>query len=223
MHRRVAGRGPAGAAAHGQRVIFVADKEASVPLRLRMAAQAQIRIRLVKHLVIDRAVRVMATDAALAQRFVLEDKTLRLLAVAIRALFVEPRHRESAGRLHDVVSMRIVALHAVHLSFTNGMVLREVEIRVDFEMTIETGLRIASRINDELAATAADSHVFAARTMARFTTGTARHLRRLDVDARMRTGGENARVIPVAIHAPFVADKRRTFDFRWRHDRTLQG
>ena len=93
MHRGVARRRPASAAAYGERMIFVANKEPSIPLRLRMAAQAQIRIGLVKHLVIDRAVRVMATGAALAQRFVLENKTFRLLAMAIRALFVKPCHR----------------------------------------------------------------------------------------------------------------------------------
>ena len=45
--------------------------------------------------------------------------------------------------------MRIVAVDAIHLSLTHWVMLRQVELRMDVEMTTEARLRIAARIHDE--------------------------------------------------------------------------
>src|ERR1051325_10007818 len=89
----------------------------SRPLALQVAFQAKVVVAFDEELPIDRAVREMATGAALATRFMFENKRAALFAMTLRASLVESRHRKSAGRLHDVMAVRIVAIHAVHLFF----------------------------------------------------------------------------------------------------------
>jgi hypothetical protein len=108
--------------------------------------------------------RLVARRAAFAQSFVLKDETAGLLAMATRALFVQSRHGQAARRFHDIAAMRIVALHAVHLPFANGMMLGQVEVSVNFEMTCEARLRIPARVDDEFAS-ATRGDVFAAGTV----------------------------------------------------------
>ena len=150
-------------------MVFLANDDAvpvSVPgWELRVAAQAKIWIGLHEQLAIDGTVWRVTGRAAFAQGFVLEHDTLRLRAMATGALLIQSRHRESARRLHDVLPVRVVALHAVHPAFAHGMVLREVELRVDFEVTCETRLRVAPWIHDEFSVPATNCDVFAARTM----------------------------------------------------------
>ena len=67
--------------------------------------------------------------------------------------------------------MRIVAVDAIHLSLTHGVMLRQVELRMNLEMTTEARLRIAARIHDELLSTRRD--VLAPRAMTRLATNTA--------------------------------------------------
>ena len=88
-----------------------------------------------------------------------------------RALLVEPGHGEATRRFHDVQPMRVVAVDASHLSRTHGVMLRQVELRMDVEMAIEARLRIAARIHDELLSTRRD--VLASRAMTRLATNTA--------------------------------------------------
>ena len=142
--------------------------------------------------------------------------------MATRALLVEPRHRQATARwLHDVEAMRIVALDAVHLAFADRVVLRQIELSVNFQMTGETCLRIAAGIDDKLGPSTARRDVFAPRTVAGFAARTARHLRRIDVQPRVRAGGENARVVRMAIDTCGVANEMRSFDFRRGYDGTF--
>lgn len=134
--------------------------------RLRMAAQTEIRVRLREELAIDGAVRCMASGATFTQCLVFEDKAPRLIAMALGALLVFARHAQSASRFHDVKAMRVVALHAIHVAFNHRMVLRQFELGMHFHVATETGLRIASGVNDELAASATRSNVLAAGAMA---------------------------------------------------------
>src|SRR5687767_655160 len=90
------------------------------------------------------------------------------------ALLVQARNGEAAPRLHDFVAMRVVALHAVHAAFDDGMMLRKVKLRVDIEVASETGGRIFSWINDETSAPATDIDVFTGRTVAGFAAGDVR-------------------------------------------------
>ena len=130
-----------------------------------MATKTQVRVRLHEHLVIDGAVRLMAGRAALAQRFMLEHKTPRLFAMAVRALLVQSRHGQAASRFHDVKAMRVVALHAIHLPFAHRMVLRKIKLRVHVEVAREARLRIAAGIHNEFSAASADDDMLAGRTM----------------------------------------------------------
>ena len=66
------------------------------------------------------------------------------------------------------------------------MMLREIELRVCFEMTREARLWVFARIDDELPSRARGD-VLAARTVTRFATGTAGHLGALTMQTRMRT------------------------------------
>jgi hypothetical protein len=104
----------------------------------------------------------VANGAALAQCRVFENKRPRLLAMTLSARFVQARHRQSSCGLHDVQAVRIVAPHAIHLSFKNGMMLRKVKLGIDVQVALKTRLRILSRINDEfLPSQATDRYMLA--------------------------------------------------------------
>jgi hypothetical protein len=181
-----------------------------------MAAQAKVVVALRQELAIHRTMWLMTNSAAFAQRFVFVNERPALLAVALRARFVEPRHRESARRFHDVMTVRIVALHAIHLAFGHWMMLRQTEIRVDVEVTLKTRRRIFSRIDDQTPS-AAHAHMFAARPVARFA---AAHLRKVDViliESPMRAQRERAGDIRMAIGASRIPDEMRPRNI-WRRD-----
>ena len=86
MNRRVTSGAPARALSQKRSVIRVADVNLlaphAQPLHLGVALQAKVWIILDQHLPVDRAVRIMADGASLAQRFVLENKRPALLAMA---------------------------------------------------------------------------------------------------------------------------------------------
>src|SRR5260221_12609656 len=85
----------------------------------------------------------------------LEHKRAGLLAMALGALLVQPRHGETASRLHNLLSVRVVTLHAIHSSFDDRMVLRKIEFRVDLEMALKTGGWIFCGVNGGIASPAA--------------------------------------------------------------------
>ena len=133
-------------------------------LVLRMASQAKVRVAIVEHFAVDRAMWVVTRGATLAHGFVLEHNRARLLAMTLGAAFVEPRHRQSAGRFENVVAMRVVALNTIHFAFNHGMMLRQVKFRLNFEVALKTRRRVFAGINDEFVLAAFD--VFAARAVA---------------------------------------------------------
>jgi len=136
-------------------------------MHLRVAFEAKIVVPLEEHLVRDRTVRLMTDYAAFAQRLMLVDHRARLFAMTLRAGFVEarqtrlrPRAKTGAmGCFENIRPVRVVALHAIHSLFEHRMVVRQPELRVDFEMTIQTSLGRAARVDDELSAPAAGLHV----------------------------------------------------------------
>ena len=86
MNGRVTSSAPTGALPQIRRVIRMADVNLLTshagPLHLGVALQAKVWITLDQQLPVDRAVRVVADSASLAQSFVFEDKRPALLAVA---------------------------------------------------------------------------------------------------------------------------------------------
>lgn len=133
MHRRMAASAVTSPQHQIASVRDVADENFSRSQRARrlgVTFQTKIIVPLDKHLRIDRAVRLVASGAALAQRFVFERVRFGLLAVTLRAAFIEARHGQPAFRFHDVHSVRIVALDTIHLRFEDGMMLRQVKLGV---------------------------------------------------------------------------------------------
>jgi hypothetical protein len=167
MNGRVAPCRPTSPASHQAGVIGFADEcLARRELHLRVTLQTEIVVGLDEHFAINRAVRLMTGDAALAQRLMFVNDRFGLLSMALGTGFVQTGHRQAAGRFHDVVSMRIVALDAIHSRFNNGMMIRQIKFGVDFQMALVAACGILSGINDELASAAASLHVFASRPVA---------------------------------------------------------
>jgi len=204
-------------------MVGVSDKNAPIrPLDLRVTTQAEIGVALDEHLLINRAVWVMANRAALAQGFVLEHIRTRLLAVALRATLVLPGHGQPAVRFENITAMRIVAWHATHVSFDDRVMLRQIEFGLNIQMALETRRGIIGRVDDEFCV-AAGFNVFAAGTMAGFTAGLANHGRVLKMNPRMRTGGKFPDDLRVTIQAGLVSDTMRAGNFQRHHHFSGRG
>ena len=86
VDRLVAAGGPAGAAGEERGVVATADEDdAGRGLLLEVALQAEVGVAALEHLGVHGAVRVVAGDAALAGRLVLEHIRAALLDVALQA------------------------------------------------------------------------------------------------------------------------------------------
>ena|ERR1022692_197982 len=175
-------------------------------LALCVTPQTKVGISVHEHFPVYGTVGVVAADAALTQCVMLEDNRQRLFAVTLRAAFIEPSHRESAGGFENVAPVRIVALHAIHVAFDHRMVLRQMKFRLDVEMTLETGRRVLAGVDYEFAATTTRLHVQAARAVTGFASALAGHRRAFKMHSRMRAGRKDADVIRVAFGANVVAD-----------------
>ena len=182
-------------------------------LPLRMTAQTKVRIANGEQLCIDRAVRAMTDRAAFSQGGVFENKWPRLLAMALGASFVQARHGCASRRFHDVEAVRVVALTAIHFPFGNWMMLRQMELCVDIEVALITGLRIFAGINNEFfAAGSADGDVFACRAVAGFASALACHSAFFQMEPGVRACWKCARDVTVAIRAHLVPDERGALD-----------
>lgn len=82
--------------------------------------------------------------------------------------------------------MRIMALNAIHSAFDHGMMLRQLELRVNVHMAGKTCLRIAARIYN-MPSAAAGLHVQAARPVARFASSRVAVRGAFDVQTRVGT------------------------------------
>ena len=216
MNRRVAAGSPAGSDLQIGRMKRVADVNlAAGRLDLCVAAQAKIRIAVDKHFLIDRTMRAMTDDAAFAHRRMREDERSGLVAMTLRTTFILPRHGQSARRLENVVTVRVVALHTIHMSLDDGMVMRQIKFRVDVEVALKTGRRVFARVDDKIGA--AGLNVFAARPMTGFAARLANHRCIIRMNPRVRAGGKYSDNGLVAIRAGLVADKMRTGNFQGCH------
>ena len=136
----VASCGPTSGPRHQGRMGGIAD-EGFIDDRilvLRMASQAQVRVVIVEHFAVDRAMWVVTRGATLAHGFVLEHNRARLFTMALGAAFVESRHRQSAGRFENVIAMRVVALNTIHFALNHGMMLGQIEFSLNFEVALKT-------------------------------------------------------------------------------------
>ena len=102
----------------------------------------------------------------------LENERPNLIAMAAGAALVQPRHRQSTRPLPDVHAVGIMTIAAAEAAFEERMMLRQVELRVRRQVTLETGVGIAGRIDDPFAG-ACFRHMPASGTVTRFAAGLA--------------------------------------------------
>ena len=110
-----------------------------------------------------------------------------------------------------------MALDAIHATFQDGMMLRQLELRMYIKVASETRLRVPARIDDQLSA-AAGLDVQTARSMTGFTPGGVVVGSAFDVQTGVRAGRKGASVIGMALDAGLVPDERCTFNLRRNYD-----
>lgn len=210
MHGGVTAGTPAAAEFQFIGVVFVADQDLpranERALRLRVALEAKIIVALDEHLAVDRAVRTVTNSAAFSHGFVLKDERLGLIAMTLRARLIEPRHREAASGLHDVRTVWVMALDTTHFAFEDGMMLREAERGVGFDVAIQTTRRVLAGIENKFPTAATDGDVQAAGAVAGFAAARADFDVWDEMHPRVRTGRELPDVIGVTGQAGLIAD-----------------
>ncbi len=216
---------PAIAVAQITCVINVANKQASTRAgqpSLGMATQAEILVPNGQQLCINGTVGCVANGASLAQRGMFENKRPGLLPMTLRAGLVQARHGQASRGFHDVQSVRIMALRAVHLTFEDGMMLRKMKLGIDVQVALKTCLRIFPGVNDEfLPPGAANGHMLASGPVAGFASARAGHCCAIPVKPGMRTCWKGPRYVCMAISASLIPHKGRTLNY-WRcNDCTL--
>ena len=172
MNGRVTTRAPACAKSQLVRMIHSSDQNAvgtrECSWLLSVAFETEIVVPFDQHPGVDRAVWIVANGATFTQRLMLEDIRPRLLAVALGAAFIQPAHFRSARWVHNIETMRIVALHTIHVPFDYGMTMRQIKFRMRLLVTAEARARIFAGINNEFTQPSSTFDVLAARTMTRF-------------------------------------------------------
>jgi len=126
---------------------------------------------------------------------------------------IESRHREAASGLHDVRAVRVVALDATHFAFEDGMMLREAELGVGFDVTIQTARRVLPGIENEFPPATAAGDVQTTRAVTGFTAARAYFGVWDEMQPRVRTGGELPDVVGVTGQAGLIADVMGSGDF----------
>lgn len=201
-----------------------ADKYfAGASLDLRVALQAEVIVTLDEHLRIDGTMRLVAGRATVAHGLMLESVGTSLFAVALRAPCIEPSHRQTSGRFHDVEAVRVMALGAIHVSFRQRMMVRQVELSLCLQMAGVTGRGVATGIENELSATSTDGDMPAARAMARLAASLAHARNGLKTHAGVSTARKSAHVVCVAFVTRLIANKGRTLDFGRSEDSPLHS
>jgi len=118
----------------------------------------------------------MANDTTLTHCLVLIDKWAALLCVTLEAGFVSAQKSKAAGSelllniyrgaLGRDPFVRLMAIAAAHLAFKHRMMIRQLKRCADVQVTLKTGIRRFSRINDR-ASSAAGLDVQTPRPVAR--------------------------------------------------------
>lgn len=157
----------------------------------------------------------MADEAAFAQGFVFVNKRAALRSVALEAGVVSAHEGDAAPvqRLRHVGSaafdwsahVRIVAITTRDFALENGMMMRQLKLGADFEVTLEASLGVFARVDDSAFATAR-GNMQTARSMARFAARVLGVITRR-LQSCVRSGAEVARNIFVAGLARFRSNE----------------
>ena len=132
------------------------------------------------------------------------------------------RHGQAARWFEDVASVGIMAIHTIHETFINRMMLRQIEFGLNVKMALEARLGLFAGVNDE-SSRAAIPDMFAAGPVAGFATALPWHGRVLNVQPRVRAGGKFADNFHMAIRACLVADEMRAWNLKRHDDRGRMG
>ena len=203
-------RRPARAHAQKAGVVDVPDKHRarkdSRSLVLGMATQTQVRIALDQQFGVDGAMRSMAGRATFPHGRMLENKRSRLGSVALRTIFVQPRHGQAARRLEYVAAVWIVAFRTTDFLLGQWMVLRQMKLCFGGTMALKARRWILARIHN-VPATSSAADMQTPGAVTGFATGLACGSRILQPDSRVGARGKNAADIRVTFGAGFIADE----------------
>ena len=154
-------------------------------LFLEMAFQAKRCVAFVEQSLVDGAVGGMADHATLTQCLMLVNKRAALLGVTLEAGFVSAQKSKAAAfeRLLNIGAtafdrdslVRVVTIGATHFAFQHRMVVRQLECRANFQVTLETSFRRLTRIDDRVRRASA-FYVQTSRPMTRLTANILRVL-----------------------------------------------
>ncbi len=143
-------------------------------LNLGMAPQAQVRVIFDQQLFIDGSVRVMADGAAFVHRLVFKNEGSRLVLMARGTALILPGHGKTPGGLENVLTVRVVALHAIHETLRHGMMLGQTEFALDIQVAFHAGIRFFTRVYNQTWL-AAGPDMFTAWSVAGFASSLPRH------------------------------------------------
>lgn len=138
-----------------------------------------------------------------------------LFAMALRAGFVQARHRQSSGGFEYIAPVGIVALHAVHVILDQGMVVWQIKFGLNVEVALKTSRRIFARISDELPSAASRRDMLAARSMARFAACCSGPFQIVPMEPSVWACREKARNVRVTVNTRGVSNEHGAFDPRW--------
>jgi hypothetical protein len=155
----MAAGGPTRALLQKIRVVDVSNE--NVPgyfLLLEMALYAERRVAFVQQALVDGAVGRMANSAPLPHRLVLIHKWAALLCVTLETGFVSGHKSKAAGSelllnicrgaLGRDPFVWLMAIAAAHLAFQHRMMMRQLKRCANVQVTLETGVRRLSWIDD---------------------------------------------------------------------------
>ncbi len=159
---------------------------------------------------------IVANGASFMHGFMLKDKRPGLVLVTLLAALVLSRHRQAARRFKNVAAVRIMAVHATHMAFKDGMMLRQIEFGLDIQMALEAGVRLFAGINDEVGR-ATGTDMFAAGAVAGFATAFPAHGRVFNMQTGVRAGRKFTDDFRMAISGGMVAHYMRPGNLQRRN------
>jgi hypothetical protein len=130
-------------------------------LLFEVAFQAERLVTFVKQSLIDRAMRRMTHNATFAHRLVFIDERTALRGVTLKTGTVlakeshpttmnTPLGHARGATLHGIALVGLMTVGATHLSFQDRVMMRQLKIPSDIEVTLQAGLRRFPRINDQV-------------------------------------------------------------------------
>lgn len=177
-----------------------------------MARETEVGVAGDEHLLVDRAVRVMAARAAVAHRTMLINKRSSLGSVAFRAALVLGLKR--CGRRGAAVD--IVTVHAGDMAIHHRVAVGQAKLTAFIEMACETRLGRLARV-DDVVTTAASLRMQAAWAVTGLAAGVA-DLGVGDGEIGMAGRAEVIGQIGVTLGALLTADKISSRNIGRRHD-----